>query len=246
MPAIAEEIEAALEEGVALQELVLPVRIENGVLSCVRMKSGEPDASGRRRPVVDPDSGFTIACDLVILAIGQEPDLSLFADAEVIRDEGHHLVGIGTVPVILCGDLAGNEGTVAAAMGTGMRSAWRVHRAMTGEDLFPSERPPVAGPDAIRPGFFAPVPQQRGEVLPLSMRTRGFGEVHFDFSGGAAAIEASRCFSCGVCSTCDLCLEHCPEGIVTRRQDGYRFNYDYCKGCGICEAICPRGVIGMA
>jgi Pyruvate/2-oxoacid:ferredoxin oxidoreductase delta subunit len=62
----------------------------------------------------------------------------------------------------------------------------------------------------------------------------------------AAALEAQRCFSCGVCNTCDRCVDHCPEGILMRDGSGYRFNYDYCKGCGICATECPRGVVIMS
>jgi 2-oxoacid:acceptor oxidoreductase gamma subunit (pyruvate/2-ketoisovalerate family) len=245
MPAIAEEIESAVEEGVALQELALPVRIEEAQLSCVRMKLGERDASGRRTPLIEEGSEFSIPCDLVVLALGQEPDYSLLADAEVMRDGDQRAGGDGRAPVILGGDLASNEGTVAAAMGTGMRSAWLMHRALNGEDRTPAPRPPVAGPDVIRPGFFAPAPRQHAPELPVEMRARGFHEVRANLSSQAAALEASRCFSCGVCSSCDICLEHCPDGLVTHERHGYAFDYDYCKGCGICGSVCPRGVIAM-
>lgn len=245
MPAIAEEVESALEEGVLLSQLVLPVRIEDWVVSCVRMKLGERDVSGRRAPVVEEGSDFSIPADLVILALGQEADYSLLADAEVMRDGDHQVRGIGRVPVVLGGDLASNEGTVAAAMGTGMRAAWLMHRALTEEDRVPGPRPPVAGPDVIRPGSFAKTPRQHAPELPLEMRARGFLEVRTHLSGHAASVEASRCFSCGVCSSCDVCLEHCPDGLVRREQGHYSFDYDYCKGCGICGSVCPRGVIVM-
>ena len=246
MPAIADEIESALEEGVILQELVLPVRIEASIVSCVQMKLGDRDADGRRSPVVEEGSAFSIACDLTVLALGQEPDYALLGDAEGVRDADHRIRGIGSVPVILGGDLANNEGTVAAAMGTGMRSARLIHQTLTGENRAAAPRPPVAGPDAIRPGYFQPAPRQRGAELPVEMRTAGFHEVRVVLHSHAAAIEAARCFSCGVCSACDMCREHCPDGLVSREQDLYQFDYDYCKGCGICGAICPRGVIVMA
>jgi len=246
MPAIAEEIESALEEGVRLYELVLPVRIEPTLVTCVRMKLGDRDASGRRSPVVEEGSEFSIPFDLVVLALGQLPDYSLLPGSEVIRDGDHRLDGIGPAPVVIGGDLASNEGTVAAAMGTGMRSAWLMHRALTGEDRAPAPRPPVASPEVIRSGSFAATPRQHAPELPVETRMRGFHEVRTSLSGQAAALEASRCFSCGVCSACDICLEHCPDGLVSQDQGHYSFDYDYCKGCGICASVCPRGVIVMA
>jgi Pyruvate/2-oxoacid:ferredoxin oxidoreductase delta subunit len=62
----------------------------------------------------------------------------------------------------------------------------------------------------------------------------------------SAVTEAGRCFSCGVCNQCDNCLDYCPEGIVLRDGDTYRFDSGYCKGCGICASQCPRGVIYMS
>lgn len=246
MPAIAAEIEAALEEGIGLHELVLPVHMQRGSVTCVRMTLGEPDDSGRRKPVPDESSRFMVPADLVILAIGQEADYSIVGGIEAIRDNSHLLFGAGGAPVILCGDLAGNEGTVAAAIGTGSRSALLIHHTLCGEEARPVEKPRATTPPAIRLHSFSPLLGWHGDALPPALRKRVFAEVHSGLSGGAAVMEARRCFSCGVCSSCDLCLEHCPEGTVTLQQGGYRFDYDYCKGCGICEAVCPRGVIEMS
>jgi Pyruvate/2-oxoacid:ferredoxin oxidoreductase delta subunit len=81
-------------------------------------------------------------------------------------------------------------------------------------------------------------------------RRRTFTEVRLGYSDGPAhhpaLAEAQRCFSCGVCNSCDRCIEHCPEGIVFRDGDGYRFDYSYCKGCGICATQCPRGIVYMS
>ncbi|MEK7711293.1 MAG: FAD-dependent oxidoreductase [Planctomycetota bacterium] len=255
MPAIREEIDAAIEEGIAIHELVSPVRVQENdsslSLTCQRMRLGEPDESGRARPVPETteDAFFDIPCDRVILALGQTPDLSIIPEGSEIRENGR-LLGLAGSPVFCGGDLAGNEGTVSAAIGSGHLAALHIHRTLSGEDLFPPSPEPLAGPEAITTHVFTHAPRRRGGTIDVALRRHTFAEVHTGFSsateGESAAEEASRCFSCGVCNSCDRCRQYCPEGIVSRDGDGYRFDYDYCKGCGVCAAQCPRGVIYMA
>lgn len=254
MPAIGEEIHEALDEGIVLNELVAPLRLHrlNGraALTCTRMKLGEIDESGRRRPMPDdaPDAKFDLECDRVILALGQAADLSILPAGSAVTD-GRELLGLTGSAVLAGGDFATNEGTVAAAIGSGRRAALHIHRQLSGEDLQPPARAPVAGPDQILMQVFEHIPQQHGAELPASIRTHSFIEVRRGFDddglGEQAALEAARCFSCGVCNSCDRCVTHCPEGILRRDRDGYHFDYDYCKGCGVCATECPRGVIYM-
>jgi len=255
MPAIAEEIDDAIDEGVNLDELTLPVRYDrvNGIgkLTVTRMKLGEPDASGRRTPVVDdsPDAQFVVECDKVVLALGQSADLSIIGEGAEIRENGR-LLGLAEAPIFLGGDFGKNDGTVTAAIGSGRRAALHIHQTIAGEDLFPCEPAPVAGREVIHEHLFAHAPRETTSVLPREIRVGTFVEVRGgleDYPGHDAAVaEAQRCFSCGVCNSCDRCLEHCPEGILLRDREGYRFNYDYCKGCGLCSTQCPRGVVVMA
>lgn len=254
MPAIEEETHEALEEGIELHELVMPVRLlrSNGraMLACTRMTLGEPDASGRRRPIPieGPAAQLSYACDRVILALGQSADVSILPAGSPVRD-GESLLGLTGAAVYAGGDFATNAGTVSAAIGSGRRAALHIHRVLTGDDLLPAAPPPTAGPDQILMPVFERVPQHHGVVLPAAARTRDFREVRRGLDGHAgglaAAQEAARCFSCGVCNECDRCVTHCPEGILRRDRDGYRFDFDYCKGCGVCATECPRGVIYM-
>ncbi len=256
MPAIHEEIEEAVEEGIVIDELVAPVRVHHDgvgtVLTCQRMRLGPPDESGRPRPIPETseDAFFDLHCDRVILALGQGADLSILPEGAEIR-EGGKLLGLAAAPVFCGGDLATNEGTVTAAIGNGRKAAWHIHRTLTGEDLFPAAQPEVASAEVMRLYVFAHSPRHRGHLVPAEVRRRSFTEVRRGFDDPAgeneAVAEAERCLSCGVCNSCDRCLTYCPEGILLR--DGatsYRFDYDYCKGCGICAAQCPRGVIYMA
>lgn len=249
MPAIAEEVQAALEEGVVLDELALPVRmVRDGKtveLTCVRMMLGEPDASGRRQPVraTGPSEQFVVRCDRVILALGQSADISVLPEGHEIRENGQ-IVGMTDAPVFIGGDLGKNEGTVAAAIGSGRRAALHIHCTLTGHDLFDDDEPRVATADLIRTRAFAHVPRHRGSTISKELREHSFAEVYTGLQDAAA--EAQRCFSCGVCNSCDRCLTYCPEGVLTTDGDTYTFNFDYCKGCGVCAAECPRGVILMS
>lgn len=254
MPAIREEIEEALEEGIVLDELVAPLTLRRDglgpLLTCQRMRLAEPDASGRRRSVPEEteDAQFDVRCDRVILAIGQSGDLSILPPGWELRDGAVARLP-ADVPIFACGDLAVNEGTVAAAIGNGRRMAGRIHQALVREDPSSSARPDVAAFESIRTPMFQPRPAQRGGLLPPAARRRSFDEVRLGLIDGTqespALAEAQRCFSCGVCNQCDRCVTHCPEGIMVRNGDGYRFDDNYCKGCGVCAAECPRSVIVM-
>ncbi len=255
MPAIREEIEEALEEGVVLHELVSPLQLADrgtGVaLTCQRMTLGEPDASGRPRPVPDTSEGaqFDMPCDRIILALGQSTDISILPEGSEIH-EGKSLLGMSGAPLFAGGDFATNEGTVSAAIGSGRNAAWHIHRTLTGEDIFTPPEAPVATPDQITMHVFDHRPQEVGGMINAADRRRSFTEVRVGYRDNPAlhpaAEEAQRCFNCGVCNTCDRCLEYCPEGILLREGNGYRFDYDYCKGCGVCATACPRGVIYMS
>ncbi len=263
MPAIREEIDEALEEGVVIEFLTQPVAIDrmsqaDGDLGerhlvCRRMRLGEPDASGRRRPVEVPGSEFAVGCDRVILALGQSPDLSVFPEGTEIR-EGERLLGALDAPVYAVGDLANNEGTVTAAIGSGRHAARSIHESFTG-DVLPTDtearvRPDVdvwhdevITADALRLHLFDRVPAAVGPTLEGRRRTTTFDEVHRGLSDPS---EALRCLSCGVCNECDLCVAFCPEGVMRRVGHDLVVDYEYCKGCGICVNECPRNAIFMS
>ncbi|MGE5530102.1 MAG: NADPH-dependent glutamate synthase [Patescibacteria group bacterium] len=135
MPARREEIENAEEEGVSLRLLTNPVRVlgEDGRvagLECLRMELGEPDDSGRRRPVPVPGSEFTLAAETVVVAIGQGPnpvltrgagDLSLNRHGYIITDPETGATSLENV--YAGGDIVTGSATVIAAMGAGKIAA---------------------------------------------------------------------------------------------------------------------------
>jgi len=246
MPAIPEEVDDAIDEGIQIDFLTAPQQISRDAdtrrLSCQRMELGEPDESGRRRPVALPGSDFEIPCDRVILAIGQRADLSLLPeDAELSRQQP--VENGSDAPVYPAGDLLTNEGTVTAAIGCGRDMALMLHERFSGERLYddkPAEETVVRA-DGIRMHHFSIQRPHAQGALPLDER-RSFDEVHQGLDGIA---EAKRCLSCGVCNACDRCVTFCPDGVLRREGDRIVFDYDYCKGCGICVSECSRAVIYM-
>jgi len=140
LPARAEEIQHAEEEGVKFELMASPVRIigndENWVtgIECQMMELGEPDASGRRKPQPIPDSEYIVDCDMVVIAIGtrsnpmltaSEPDLKINEWGYLVVDED----GMTSVPGIFAGgDIVRGAATVILAMGDGKRSARAIER----------------------------------------------------------------------------------------------------------------------
>lgn len=263
MPAIREEIEEALEEGVAIDFLTQPVAIQrmsqaDGDMGqpeviCRRMELGEPDASGRRSPVEVAGSDYGVPCHRVILALGQSPDLSVFPEGTEVR-EGTKLLGLLQTPVYAVGDLATNDGTVAAAIGSGRRAALHIHQTLTGEVVVVGERTRVRSDvdewhdevikaDALRLHLFERHPATGSEALDPVRRRTTFDEIHHGLTDPS---EARRCLSCGVCNECDICVTYCPEGVLKRVGHDLVFDYAYCKGCGICVTECPRNVVFMS
>jgi len=135
MPARAEEIHHAEEEKIEFEFLVAPIEVIGNEkrwvtgLKCVRMKLGEPDASGRARPVTIPGSEFVIPCDAVVVAIGTRanplltatcPDLKLNKYGNIVADEN----GVTSLPGVFAGgDIVRGAATVILAMGDGKRAA---------------------------------------------------------------------------------------------------------------------------
>lgn len=136
MPARAEEVENAEQEGVVFQLLTNPKRFigdENGsvkAMECLRMELGEPDESGRRRPVAIPGSEFEIECDMVIVALGQNPNPLIRQTTEGLKTEswGGIIIdpntGMTSIPGVFAGgDAVTGEATVISAMGAGKIAA---------------------------------------------------------------------------------------------------------------------------
>jgi len=144
VPARAEEVEHAREEGIIFDFLTNPVEIlgdEKGIvraMKCIRMKLGEPDESGRRRPVPIEGSEFVMPMDTVIMALGTSPNPLVFVNADTLERTKHGTVvadpkvGRTTKPRVWAGgDVVTGAATVIEAMGAGKSAAADIHRFLT-------------------------------------------------------------------------------------------------------------------
>lgn len=245
MPAIIDEIEEAEAEGLGVLVHRQPVAFvgENRVTAAVlaEMEEGAPDASGRRRPVAT-DRTMTLACERVLLALGQKQELDLLPDGWERRGD-RAWQGEQPLAVWFAGDCATADGTVAHAIGTGRRAALAALAALGA--AVEKQQPPTGAPVApaeIRFSHFDVMPPHRDRQLPPATRMQNFAESNQGLGGPE---EAGRCFSCGHCTLCDTCLVYCPESVIHRTESGYRIDEDYCKGCGMCVAECPRNAMEM-
>ena len=221
MPANPVEIEAAEEEGVKFTFLAAPVRVvgdENGItthLEYLKMQLGEPDASGRRRPVPIEGSETLMETDMVITAIGQSPDVSftekLKQQLAELKTTRWNTIEVdpatlqSDIPYVFCaGDAATGPSLVVDAIGGGRRAARSIHQYVMEEEV--RANPAELQKNLIDETLFeyvegiikskrAPMPE-----LPVAERIKSFVEADQVLSEEAALGESLRCLFC--CLTC--------------------------------------------
>lgn len=226
MPAWDKEVREAEAEGVKLVFLAAPTKVivQNGRvvgLTCIKMELGEPDASGRRRPVPIPGSEFTIHVDTVIPAISQSPELD-FLPADIARNkDGTLIVGKDSLAtskpgVFAGGDVASGPATVVEAIAAGHKAASAIDRFIRGELPLAEEKPtlpvvtePVDARDMER------VPRQKMPTVSHSgANVKVDVELELGFTEEQARAEANRCLKCGGCSECYVCERVCQAKAV--------------------------------
>jgi indolepyruvate ferredoxin oxidoreductase alpha subunit len=257
MPAINLEITAARREDIELRTQLMPIRVRRGELICLRTEPGDPDESGRGRPVPVMGSEESLECDQIIAAIGQAPDPELPAQEDIPLDrepDGSIRVNPETQQtsqekVFAGGDVVLGSKTVTDAMATGRRAAWGIDRLLRGKAAA-DRRPPPPRVDfnrkpATRPGVDRAdrMPRQQPVEIPPSERTRDFTEVVLPFKEHQAKAEAARCMVCGLCGNCRTCIDlfGCPAFYV--EDNRIHIDTELCMGCGVCAEICPNSAI---
>jgi dissimilatory sulfite reductase flavoprotein subunit len=256
MPAIDQEIEEAQEEGVKIEFLAAPISFitENGKatgMKCIRMELGEPDDSGRRRPVQIEGSEFVVEADTVIAAISQEPDFEGLEDLKAgprdwVKAEEN---GSTAMDNTYAGGDVLDLSLVVNAIFQGRTAAITIHENLRGLPHQPEEKLPEITHDKMRVDLYDGKDKAKQEQLPLENRFSDLKtEVNQGLTREQMIEEAKRCMSCGQCYDCGNCWTYCQDQAVVKppvKGDLYKFKMDFCQGCKKCAEECPCGFIEM-
>jgi len=271
MPADAEEIEQAEEEGIRFEFLVVPTEVagdKNGVrgLNCLKARLVTKEGQDRKYPVPIEDSDFTIDTDAVVCAIGQQVDAGCMESLDLVewtrrRTINVHMATMETdmEGVFAAGDAVTGPATVIEAIGGGKRAAQSIDRYLSG----------------IPQPTMPPVPTRRGRIdhlevpaadkmtlqrpqmalLNIDRRRTTFQQVELGYSEKMVREEARRCLRCDICLRCGKCVEVCRDKMgIDALQMGYfdfdhpvatdfRVTEDRCILCGACATNCPTGAM---
>jgi formate dehydrogenase major subunit len=255
MPAIEEEILGAEEEGIKIEFLAAPVEFEKNddvvtKMKCQKMELGEPDGSGRRRPVPIPDSYFNLDASTVIAAISQEPDFTgldnLHEGKDWIKTDENYLTNIS-------GTYAGGDalelGLVTIAIFNGRKAAETIHNRFQNIEPQKITKPPLITHDRMMLNYYES--KLRNEPFKLKPEDRLNDlnrEITSTLKEAQVIDEAKRCMSCGSCFDCGTCWSYCQDQAIVKpviKHQTYKFKLDFCNGCKKCAENCPCGYIEM-
>ncbi len=246
MPAHDFEVEEAIEEGVMMKWLSTIKHTDGGKTLIEKM---ELDANGQPQPTGEIEE---LEADSLVLALGQEVDLSLLDKVPGLEIAGGVVrVGAnmmtGHPGIFAGGDMVPAERNVTVAIGHGKKAARNIDAWLRGDEHKPAAKHELASFEKLNTWYYTDAPKTVRPTLDIIRRQSTFDEVQGGLDETNALFEARRCLSCGNCFECDNCYGVCPDNSVIKLGPGkrFQFNYDYCKGCGICVAECPCGAIKM-
>jgi 2-oxoacid:acceptor oxidoreductase delta subunit (pyruvate/2-ketoisovalerate family) len=247
MPAHDFEVEEAVAEGVLVKWLSTIKRADEGTLVLERM---ELDEDGFPQPTGELEE---LGADSLLLALGQETDLSLLDGVPGLEvEDGVVKVGptmmTGYPGIFAGGDMVPAERTVTVAAGHGKKAARMMDAWLRGSEYRPAPKHDLAEFETLNTWYYSDAPRTVQPELELARRRSTFEEVVGGLDETTALFEARRCLSCGNCFSCDNCYGVCPDNAVIKLGEPgerYAIDYDFCKGCGICVAECPSGAIQM-
>jgi 2-oxoacid:acceptor oxidoreductase delta subunit (pyruvate/2-ketoisovalerate family) len=246
MPAHDFEVEEALQEGVMVKWLSTIKQAGEGNITIEKMAL---DDKGYPQPTGEFE---TLEADSVVLALGQDVDLSLLEGVSGLEiKDGTVQVSpnmmTGHPGIFAGGDMVPSERTVTVAVGHGKKAARNIDAWLRGVAHEAATKHEIAAFDKLNPWYYSDADKTVRPMLDIIRRQTSFDEVQGGLNESNALFEARRCLSCGNCFECDNCYGVCPDNAVIKLGPGKRFEfkYDYCKGCGLCVAECPCGAIKM-
>jgi len=256
MPAIDEEIVGAEEEGVEIQLLAAPVGIKKdgekaSAMVFQKCELGEPDSSGRRRPVPIEGSEYDVAASFFISAVSQAPSFEGLEEVgnpkdwvkadKFMQTEQDNVYGGGDVLEL---------GLVTVALYQGRRAAETIHENFRGQEhRDPQNPPPVIEADKIKLGYYQELLRQQGDQLAVDTRfANPDAEISKGLTREQVIEESKRCMSCGSCFECGECWSYCQDQAIVKplkAGEKYKFKLEFCNGCKKCAEQCPCGFIEM-
>lgn len=228
MPASDWEIEEAVDEGVQLHYLAAPTRFigKNGRLQSmeyIQMELGEPDDSGRRRPVPVEGSETVVAADNVITAIGQAADMEILKKLDLETDRRGMLktdketLATSRPGVFAGGDCVLGAASFVEAVAQGRMAARSIHHQLSHGGLRPVEtleNPMEKELTEEERQRARPIEPQKMPTLAATKRKNNFAEVELGFSSEMAKDEGQRCLNCSLCCQCGECSRKCGPGAI--------------------------------
>ncbi|MEM3464390.1 MAG: FAD-dependent oxidoreductase [Candidatus Bathyarchaeia archaeon] len=245
MPALPHEVELAEKDGIKIYLLVAPKQIvgENGkvkAVECLRMRLGEPDESGRRRPVPISFSEHQYEVDMVIPALGQVAETECLPAEVLSKDKRGPPLQVDSltletsVPGVFAGgDIATGPASIIEAVGAGKRAAVSIHLYLRGQDLRKGREEKVEETTWVKNWSSVKKKERRYEP-PIEKPHLSFDEAveYLERTKQKARFEAFRCLGCGPCAECLAGMDLC-EG------DKAVVDENRCVGCNVCAVVCP-------
>ncbi|MGB9853393.1 MAG: FAD-dependent oxidoreductase [Candidatus Bathyarchaeales archaeon] len=249
MPALPHEVELAEKDGIKFYFLVAPKQIigENGkvkAVECLRMRLGEPDESGRRRPIPISFSEHLYEADMVIPALGQVAETSSLPPELLSKEKRGPPIQYDpqtletNIPgVFVGGDVATGPASIIEAVGAGKRTAVSIHLYLTGQDLRKGRDENIEEVTWVKDWSSLNKKARRYDP-PIEKPHLSFEEAveYLEQLKEKARFEAFRCLGCGPCAECLAGIDLC-EG------DKAVVDENKCIGCNVCAVVCPVGAV---
>jgi ferredoxin len=216
------------------------------------MELGEPDSSGRRRPVPIDGDTYEMDANTVIMAVSQAPDWSaLGADIET---KGSWLEadewGRTAIDDVYSGGDTLTLGLATISVGQGRKAAEAMHAKLRGTEPRKSNRPKIP-PERMKFDFYEPAERAERNILgPEERLAKPMDEVDLGITAEAALEEVKRCLSCGLCFGCERCWMYCQVSCFKKDKEiepgkYYSINLSTCDGCKKCAEECPCGFLDL-
>lgn len=253
MPAQESNVSEAEREGVKFCFNIFPTGVSsaNGkiIVSFKRTVLSKPTSSGRRRIVSLEKPLRRVKTDLLITSPVYVPDLTNF---EEISKTMFKTIEVDPITlstshegIFATGDAVTGSKNFIDALASGRKAALSIHRYLSGDDL-KKNREEGINIDLVSVPIDLIETKSRIEEPILSLEERsGFKEVNLLPDVDLIIEEAKRCLHCGSCFQCNLCMDQCPEGAISKTNGGYLIDYNKCTGCRICAKDCPTSSIEM-